>query len=329
MRDIYNGKRQYPYPTPMVPGTSAIGRVAATGPDSTLLTSGDLVFIDCLIRGRDDPSAVFISGIHEGYSAGSKTLMQGEWRDSTFAEFAKVPLECCTILNEKRLLGDSSIGGLSHQDAELSYMSTLLIPYGGLRDVGLQPGETIIISPATGSFGGAAVLVALAMGARVIALGRDEKKLAKIKDSLGAEGRVETVKISGDVQADTAALKTFGFIDVFFDISPPEAAQSTHFKSGILALKHSGRVSLMGGIKGDVSIPHSIVMHKNLRIQGKWMYEREDIVSMVKMIETGVLRVGKGAGVTVAGRFGLDEWEHAFDVASDTAGMGTVSVMVP
>jgi hypothetical protein len=32
-------------------------------------------------------------------------------------------------------------------------------------------------------------------------------------------------------------------------------------KSAIMALRHGGRVSLMGGIHGDVAIPHSRVMH--------------------------------------------------------------------
>ena len=91
MRQIYNGERQYPYPKPLVPGTSAIGRVAAVGPDATSLKPGQLVHVDCVIRGRDDPDNVFLAGIHEGYTEGSKKLMHGEWKDSTYAEYAKVP----------------------------------------------------------------------------------------------------------------------------------------------------------------------------------------------------------------------------------------------
>lgn len=78
MGSIYNGERKYPFPMPLVPGTSAIGRVAAVGPDATLLKPGMLVFVDCTIRGRDDTNAVFLSGIHEGATEGSKKLMRGE-----------------------------------------------------------------------------------------------------------------------------------------------------------------------------------------------------------------------------------------------------------
>lgn len=77
MRQIYNGERQYPFPTPLIPGTNAVGRVAAAGPDATLLKPGVLVLVDCTIRGRDDATAVFLGGIHEGYTEGSRTLMRG------------------------------------------------------------------------------------------------------------------------------------------------------------------------------------------------------------------------------------------------------------
>ena len=43
--------------------------------------------------------------------------------------------------------------------------------------------------------------------------------------------------ITGDVLKDSITLKTFGAVNAFFDISPPEAGESTHIKSGILALK--------------------------------------------------------------------------------------------
>lgn len=96
MHDIYNGKRRYAFPTPVVIGTSAIGRIAAVGPDAMFLTPGQLIHVDATIRGREDPTAVFLSGIHEGFTEGSRKLMHGEWRDSTYAEYAKVPLENCT-----------------------------------------------------------------------------------------------------------------------------------------------------------------------------------------------------------------------------------------
>lgn len=263
MGNVYNGTRQYPYPTPLVTGTSAIGRIAAVGPDATSLTPGQLVFVDCVIRGRDDPSAIFLSGLTEGGSEGSRKLMRGEWRDSTYAEYAKAPLENCVPLDEKRLTASPAEGGLGYDVPRLAYFAALLVPYGGLRDVNLQAGETIIIAPATGGFGGAAVLVALAMGARVIAMGRRLESLAKLKKF---SNRVEVVQITGNLEEEVAALAKFGPADAYLDISPQEAANTTHVKAGIMSLRHRGRVSLMGGFLGDVAIPHRVVMRKDIKL---------------------------------------------------------------
>jgi len=109
-------------------------------------------------------------------------------------------LENCSVLDEKRLLGLVEEGGLGYQLESLLYIATLLVPYGGLRDINLLAGETIIIAPATGSFGGAAVHVALAMGARVIAMGRNVDTLQRIN---ALSERVEVVPITGDVQVAT------------------------------------------------------------------------------------------------------------------------------
>jgi len=326
-RDIYIGNaRKYPFPLPLVPGSSAIGRVVAVGPDATLLESGQLVFFDVTVRSRDNPTDIFLSGLHEGYSKGSKKLMHGEWRDGMYAEYAKVPLENCHVLDEKRLCGNVEDGGLGYSVEELLALSRLLVPYGELADIALKPGETVIVSPATGSFGGAAVQVALAMGARVIAMGRNAEVLKKIASN---HERVEAVPITGDVQADMAALKKFGPISAFFDISPPAAQGTTHIKSGILALHHSGRVSLMGGFQEDVPIPHAFVMHCNITIKGKWMYHREDIPVLIKMIELGVLKLGETEGFKVIGKYGLEDWEKAFDSAAENAGIGESTVIVP
>jgi len=175
----------------------------------------------------------------------------------------------------------------------------------------------VIVAPATGPFGSAAVKVALAMGARVIAMGRNLSVLTTHKTD---NERVEIVQISGDVQADIAALQKFGPVDAYFDISPPAAANSTHIKSAILALRHGGRVSLMGGIYGDVAIPHSAVMHRDLTLKGKWMYTRGNVRELIRMVEVGVLKLGEAAGSRATAEFKLEEWEKAFSKAAEDRG---------
>lgn len=249
MREIYDGTRPYPFPMPFVPGASAIGHVAAVGPDAVKIKPGDLVFVDTFIRGRDDDTALFLAGIHSGFSEGSQKLMKDVFRNWTFAEYCLAPLENLAVLNEKRLIGSPSDGGLGFKLQHLCFISGLLVPYGGLKDIELQSGQTVVVAPATGPFGGAAVLVAQAMGARVIAMGRNKSSLDYLKKRVPMPERLETVPITGDMQADCNELKKHGQIDAYFDIGPPEAHASTHIKSCILALRHGARISLMGGYR--------------------------------------------------------------------------------
>tara|TARA_R110002003_G_scaffold6_7_gene332 strand:+ start:10238 stop:10618 length:381 start_codon:yes stop_codon:yes gene_type:complete len=111
-----------------------------------------------------------------------------------------------------------------------------------------------------------------------------------------------------------------GPIDAVFEISPPMAAKSLHLKSAILALRHGGRVSLMGGILEDYALPIRVIMRKNLVLRGKWMCERADVKSLIRLVEAGILKVGERGGVKIVGEFGFEDWEEAFEVASREAG---------
>lgn len=322
--------RQYPYPTPLVPGpSSCIARVAAVPHDAVRLRPGDLVWVDATVVARDDDQAVALQGLFDGFSDASRALMRVEaFRDGSMAEYVTAPLENLCVLNEEVLLGGKEKGGLGYDVSELAFLFWPLVPYGGLRDVGLRVGETVIVAPATGPFGGVAVLVALAMGAgKVIAMGRNADALQTLRR--GREDRVETVQITGDVEKDAGELVRAGGrpADVYFDISPPQAAGSTHLASAFRALKTGARVSLMGGIMRDVALPHAIIMHKDITIKGKWMYPKEAIPELVRMVESGILKLGSTAGIEAV-RFSLDDWEAAFK-AAESSQFGRYVVLNP
>ncbi|PHH84441.1 hypothetical protein CDD83_1937 [Cordyceps sp. RAO-2017] len=314
--------RHYPFPTPLVGGFSAIGHVAAVGPDGVSLEPGQLVYVDCVVHARDDPDALFLSAILEGFTEGSKRLMRHVWRDGSYAEYMKVPLENCIPINEHRLCKE-----LGYSIPELVYMAYLLVPYGGLKDIEIVPGETVVVCPATGGYSGAAVQVAVAMGARVIAMARNEEKLALLKEHVGRASpgaEIETALVTGDEGKDAAALRALGTIDAVLDLTPSSAAASTHTKSAIRALRRGGRVSLMGATE---NIGAGEIMPNNITLKGKMMYERADIVRFVKMLERGLFARGKSF-VDVK-RFALDEWEQGLKAAADHAGIGKCTVLVP
>jgi threonine dehydrogenase-like Zn-dependent dehydrogenase len=322
-REVYNGTRQYSFPTPLVGGISAIGHIAALGHDATALKEGQLVYVDCVIRSRDDPDILFLSAIHDSGAEGSKLLMRDVWRDGTFAEYAKFPLENCIPLNEDRLCGT-----LGYSVPNLMYMGHLIVPFGGLRDINLEPGETIVVNPATGNYGGAGVLVALAMGARVIAAGRNADKLAALKSHILASSptaQIETMTWSSNEAADTATLQAFGTIDAVLDLTPPQASKTLHLRSATSALRRNGRVSLMGFVEQPV-VPWSFV-GKNIAVKGKLMYEREDIVQFVKMLENGLFPNGETLVETKD--FRLSDWDTAFTAAAQWTGIGKQVVFTP
>ena len=316
--------RGYNYPLPMIPGTNAICRIAAVPQDTPYLKPGMLVYTSGVVRHRDNVSAIpLLQGIHMGMSPESQALMESEWRNGTWAELVKVPAENIHVLNEQILTKE-----LGYSIAELGYINTLMVSYGGLCDVGLRAGETIVVAPATGNFGSAAVFVALAMGAaKVIAMGRNKEKLQQLLD--GAGSRVKTVPITGDVEADTAALQAHGPIDVYFDISPSLNSTPSHLKSGIASVRPKGRISFMGGIPGNIEIPYLPLVFKGQSIHGTFMYTREQADELIKLVETGLLPIGAKTGFKNMGSYALEKWEEAFDCAYNEAGPGKATFFVP
>jgi len=99
---ILDGTLPYSISLPMVPGSSCIARIHSVGPDATSLSPGQLVFCDLTVRARDDPNLAILMGIHGG---AAPKLMDGEWRDGSYAEYAKFPTENVFPLNEEILLG--------------------------------------------------------------------------------------------------------------------------------------------------------------------------------------------------------------------------------
>ncbi|KAE8358826.1 hypothetical protein BDV27DRAFT_169140 [Aspergillus caelatus] len=227
--------------------------------------------------------------------------------DGTFAEHAKVPLENCIPLDKARLCDDL---GYSLQD--LAYIAFLLVPYGGLRDIKVEPGDTIIICPATGFYSSLGVQVAIAMGAKVIAMGRNQEKLVKLKDDIRSRSpgaNIETVQITGNEDQDVSALKSHGTIDAVLDIRP---------------LRRGGRISIMGSTK-NIAVPEILV--NNITLKGKMMYEREAVVSFVKMLQSGLFPQGKGFVETKV--FQLEDWKDGFDKGAEHNGIGKCVVFAP
>ncbi len=309
-REVFFGQRSMLFELPFIPGTGAIGRVSALGAGATTLKVGDWVYCDPTIRARDAFGLVPIS--LQGLTAGGPDALQvqSQYRDGSWAEQLRLPLENVVPLGEVDAASAS----------QWLLLGTMLVPYGGLRSVGLQAGETVVVNGATGNFGSAAIAVALSMGAaRVIATGRNQATLAALSRCFGE--RVRFVTMKGDVEQDMAAIleQADAPIDVVFDILPP-AAVASQVMAALLTVRPGGHVSLMGGVGSgggeNLSLPYHWIMRNNVTLRGQWMYERDDIPQLIALIKTKQLDISRYDIVD----FPLAEVEAAIAHAAKHAG---------
>lgn len=315
------GETSFTFPLPFTPGGRSIGRVAEVGPDTTSLGVGQLVLLEPFLRARDNPNVQALWGVFDGPSPRSKKLTADNWAMGSFAEYVKAPLENCHALNEKILCEK-----LGYSLPQLAYLTTSLIPYGGLRGIKLTAGETVLIAPATGSYSGAAVGVAVAMGAKVIAVGRNLEVLKQLQATFPC---IKIAQLKGNVEADAEAIAQHGPVDAYLDVSPPQANETTHIRSCFMTLRPYGRVSLMGINMKDIAIPYVTAMFMNLTIRGQYMYEKEDVRGVIKLAESGVLKLNAEGGVKVVGEYKLEDVENSFEAAEANAGPGKIVVLTP
>ena len=311
-RGVLTEQIPFPHIFPLIPGMTAIGRVSDVGPDSTSLTKDQLVFVSVHVRSRDDPDANILLGWFGGMDPGSQKLMDGEWRNGTLAEYTKVPLESVYPLNE-----DLLVKQMGYRIADLNWLGPLTVPAGGLMEIDVCAGETVVVAPASGFFSGAAVHMALGMGARVIAAARNEKVLSKMAETFKSTERFVPVILKSDIEADAAAIRTAAGgkgADAYIDFSPPAAPKSTHLQACIMALRPFGRVALMGGVFSNVEVPYGIVMWNSIRIQGRYMFDREHALRVIKLVETRMLKLGPGENSGIqAETFKYKDVEKALD----------------
>ena len=225
--EVFSGARRYLLPTPVGPGCGAVGRVRTVGPDATRLRPGDWVFCDPTVRSRDGGLMPDIT--LQGWSArgdgGQKR--QRYHRDGTFAQQIRVPTENAV-----------PIGTIDEANAgRWCAINTLLIAYGGLLAIDFRPGETLLVSGATGNFGSATVALTMAMGARcVVALGRNAAVLDDLQRRFGE--RLVPIRLTGDGTTDTEAMRRAapGPIDAEQDFLPPSVGAAVA-RAAIMTLR--------------------------------------------------------------------------------------------
>ena len=317
--DVFSGARKYPLELPVVPGCGAVGRVRTAGPDATRLLPGDWVFCDPTVRSRDGGLAPDIT--LQGWSSRGEggLRLQKHFHNGPFAERMMTPTENAVPL-----------GVIDEADAaRWCAAGVALVPYGGLLAAGLQAGETLLVSGATGNYGSAAVATALAMGAGcVVAPGRNERVLADLVRRFGS--RVRPVTLAGNENEDRTRMQAAapGPIDCVLDILPPSVS-STAVRAAVMTVRPYGRAVLMGGVGmlggDDLTLPYPWIMRNCVSIHGQWMYEPNAVPGMIALVRAGLLDLGQFELT----EFSLEDANGAVSHAADQAAPFRITVIRP
>ncbi|WP_233889754.1 zinc-binding dehydrogenase [Paraburkholderia flagellata] len=118
-----------------------------------------------------------------------------------------------------------------------------------------EPAQILLGVTATGAYGSAATLLALAMGAsRVVALGRNTTALAAL-EAFG-RSRLVTVAATGQPQTDCEAIHAAanGRVDLAFDMVGG-ARDPNMTLAALRSLRREGRLVLMGSMTADLPFP--------------------------------------------------------------------------
>jgi len=298
---------RYQAPTgPFTPVGNAVGLIDAVGRDVWHLKPGQRVVLSSYFVSTEnvpEPGHILIGTTALG--AHGKPI-QADWHDGTLAEYALYPVQTVTPAE-----------GLDHiSSAQLAALTRCVIPYGGLLRGRMIAGETLIVTGATGAYGFATVPVALAMGAgKVIAAGRNQVALDAVVRAGGKQ--VIPVKLTGDLEADTAALRAAagGGAPMAFDIVG-HSADATATLAALHALRRGGRLILMGGMSAPVPIPYNYVMTNNLEIVGHLMHAPDTYAKLLELVRSGRLDISP----IIPKAFALEDLPAAMEAAATVPG---------
>ncbi len=139
---------------------------------------------------------------------------------------------------------------------------TGLCAWLGMTDIGRpKPGDTVLVSGASGAIGSIAGQIAKLAGARAIGIARGEAKARLVRD-LGFDQAIDA--LAGDLSAQVAAVAPMG-IDVFFDnVGGPM------LDAALANLAHGARVVICGAT-AHYGGPTPITNHLMLAMRGATM----------------------------------------------------------
>jgi NADPH:quinone reductase-like Zn-dependent oxidoreductase len=197
----------------------------------------------------------------------------GETVRGTYAEYIAVPVEQLYRLPEDFDFHHAAAAALVYQTAWHS-----LVKRGNL-----QKGETVLVVGAGGGVNTASVQIAKYIGAQVVVIGSDAKKL-EMAEALGADILIDRSKEEDWSKAVFLATNKRG-VDVVVD------NVGTTFMQSLRALRKGGRLLTVGNSGGPkFEIDNRYVFAKHLSIIGSTMSPLGDFQEVMDLIVAGKLK---------------------------------------
>ena len=245
------------------------GAIAETkGGDEVILKLGDHVVINANLG----------CGQCEFCLAGKDNMcvhwhLLGETVRGTYAEYVSLPIKQLYRLPKDLDFHQAAAAALVYQTAWHS-----LVKRGNL-----QKGETVLIVGAGGGVNTASVQIAKLIGAQVMVVGSDSKKL-ELAESIGANILIDRSKEEDWSKAIFIATNKRG-VDVVVD------NVGITFMQSLRALRKGGRLLTVGNSGGPkFEIDNRYMFAKHLSIIGSTMSTLDDFKEVMDLIAAGKLR---------------------------------------
>jgi L-idonate 5-dehydrogenase len=187
--------------------------------------------------------------------------------------------------------------------AEAAMAEPLAVCLHAARRAGPLMGKRLLVT-GCGPIGALCVLVARHAGAAEIVVTDVSPFPLKIAERLGA---TRTIDIAAQPDALSPYARDKGSFDVMFEASGNQAALR-----GALEALRPGAVIVQVGTGGDVSLPISVIVAKEIELRGTFRFDAEFALA-VELMGKGFLDVKP----LLTGTLPFEEAVEAFDLASD------------
>ncbi|AWR98203.1 alcohol dehydrogenase catalytic domain-containing protein [Acidianus sulfidivorans JP7] len=290
-RDLLQLQGFYPrMKYPVVLGHEVVGTIIKKGKNVIGFEEGDKV-VSLLYA--PDGTCNYCKNGEEAYC--HSRLGYSEELDGFFAEYAKIKVTSLVKVPK----------GTPDEGSVLVPCVTGMI-YRGLMRANIRPGETVLVTGASGGVGIHALQVAKALGAKVIGVTTSEEKASEIK-------KYADHVIVGTKFADEA--KKIDDVNIVID-----TVGTPTFDESLKSLWMGGRIVQIGNVDPSQSYQLRLgyVILKDIQIIGHASATKKDVQGALKLTSEGKIKP------VIAGQVSIDEIDKGYEILKDKHKIGKV-----